>query len=132
MTNAIEEIAVERRRQIEAGRTPDHDDKHRDSQLSRAAACYALHNGNSGPFWVNALQVPQQIWPYRWEWNPKDRRSNLVRAAALIIAEIERLDRDSDRSAKRHDPQGRSPKGESAGPKDIAQPQQSPSPDQSL
>jgi hypothetical protein len=29
-------------------------------------------------------------------WKPKDRRRDLVRAAALIIAEIERLDRDAE------------------------------------
>lgn len=31
-------------------------------------------------------------WHSRW-WKPKDRRCNLVRAGALIVAEIERLDR---------------------------------------
>ena len=35
-------------------------------------------------------------WPHTWDaswWKPKDRRRDLVRAGALIIAEIERLDR---------------------------------------
>jgi hypothetical protein len=31
-------------------------------------------------------------WDASW-WKPLDRRSNLVKAAALLIAEIERLDR---------------------------------------
>jgi hypothetical protein len=31
-------------------------------------------------------------WPPEW-WKPCDRRANLVRAAALLIAEIERIDR---------------------------------------
>lgn len=98
---AIADVAAERRRQIEAkGWTPEHDDEHdRDNALSRAAACYALAGlGANGPFWVNRLQVPQQVWPYRWEWKPKDRRFNLVRAAALLVAEIERLDRAEVRS----------------------------------
>jgi hypothetical protein len=35
-----------------------------------------------------------EIWPWdrKW-WKPKDRRRDLVRAGALILAEIERLDR---------------------------------------
>lgn len=93
---AVEEIADERRRQVDIeGWTPEHDDKHRfDHALPRAAACYALAGlGGSGPFWINALQVPHQVWPYRWEWKPGDQRRNLVKAGALIVAEIERLDR---------------------------------------
>jgi hypothetical protein len=40
-------------------------------------------------------------WPQGWAgwWKPKLRRENLVRAGALIIAEIERLDRASRRNA---------------------------------
>lgn len=35
-----------------------------------------------------------QRWPWALEWwKPKDNRRNLIRAAALVIAEIERLDR---------------------------------------
>jgi hypothetical protein len=93
---AICDIAAERQRQISAeGWTPEHDDEHRDDlALARAAACYALAGtGGNGPFWITHLQTPQQVWPYRWEWKPKDRRANLVRAGALIVAEIERVDR---------------------------------------
>ncbi len=93
---ALGDVAAERHRQMTAeGWTPEHDDSHdRDNALSRAAACYALAGmGGNGPFWINSLQVPQQVWPYRWEWKPKDRRFNLVRAAALLVAEIERVDR---------------------------------------
>jgi hypothetical protein len=33
-------------------------------------------------------------WPWAdKDWKPKDRRRDLIRAAALIVAEIERLDR---------------------------------------
>ena len=37
---------------------------------------------------------PPSYWPWepRW-WKPKNPRRDLVRAAALLIAEIERLDR---------------------------------------
>lgn len=93
---ALSDVATERARQQSVeGWTPEHDDSHAsDGFLPRAAACYALAGmGANGPFWVNHLQVPQQVWPYRWEWKPKDRRRNLIRAAALLVAEIERLDR---------------------------------------
>jgi hypothetical protein len=92
--DAFRDVGLERERQKSVlGWTPEHDDEHRDDlALPRAAACYALAGtGANGPFWITHLQVPQQVWPYRWEWKPKDRRANLVRAAALIIAEIERL-----------------------------------------
>jgi hypothetical protein len=93
---AIRSVIKERLGQIyREGYSEEHDDEHRDDNaLARAAACYALAGtGGNGPFWISHLQVPQQVWPYRWEWKPKDRRHNLVRAAALLIAEIERMDR---------------------------------------
>lgn len=84
---AARDVLAERRRQVEAeGWTPAHDDAHDDGELAEAAAAYALDNG-----WAGA---PPPSWPWSaaW-WKPKDRRSNLVRAAALLLAEIERLDR---------------------------------------
>lgn len=93
---AFADVAAERTRQREKlGWTPEHDDGHdRDNALARAAVCYALAGtGGNGPFWITHLQTPQQVWPHDWEWKPKDRRTNLVRAAALLVAEIERFDR---------------------------------------
>jgi hypothetical protein len=42
-----------------------------------------------------------QIWPWdrKW-WKPTDRRRDLVKAAALILAEIERLDRATIKEAR--------------------------------
>lgn len=84
--NGIESIAAERRRQIEAeGWTPEHDDEHCVGELAAAAASYALARNECDSALVS--------WPWamKW-WKPKDRRSNLVRAGALIAAEIDRLD----------------------------------------
>lgn len=111
----IEEIAAERTRQIEVeGWTPDHDDSHPGGQIGQAAACYAasesvsftdnygralLPDGTPRPF--TRLEL-RQSWSYspalRWPWDYrwfkiKGRRSNLIRAAALLVAEIERIDR---------------------------------------
>lgn len=92
---AVDDIVAERQRQINAeGWTPEHDDEHDKGEMARAAACYAyeatrtehqrsLDDGFAPPMWP---------WAERW-WKPTDRRRDLVKAAALIIAEIERLDR---------------------------------------
>lgn len=87
-------IADERNRQIkEEGWTPEHDDSHVDGELAVAAACYALRN--------ESLDLSLACWPWnlgtfpaKLKWSlPKEYRSNLIKAAALIVAEIERLDR---------------------------------------
>ncbi len=83
---AARDVLAERCRQIEAeGWTQEDDDKQTDSEMAHAAACYALNNAS--------------VWPYSisW-WKPTDRRRNLVKAGALILAEIERLDRLATRS----------------------------------
>jgi hypothetical protein len=91
----IAEIAAERKRQIEKeGWSPEHDDEHTRGELSQAAACYALEATKDNHY-RNGYAVPV-TWPDEWHikwWKPKDRRRDLVRAAALIVAEIERLDR---------------------------------------
>lgn len=87
---AASDVLAERRRQIEAeGCTPEHDDEHARFELARAGACYAEY-GN----WPAHSEVPPNSWPWpaAW-WKPSDYRRNLVKAAALILAEIERLDR---------------------------------------
>jgi hypothetical protein len=55
--------------------------------MAKAAACYAL--GSQG--WP---QRGVNFWPWdaSW-WKPASNRRNLVKAGALILAEIERLDR---------------------------------------
>lgn len=89
--SVIDEIAAERHRQIEVeGWTAEHDDGHNRRELAYAAVCY-IEDG--GPFLLPAGSAPIG-WPWARElWKPKDRRRNLIRAAALIVAEIERMDR---------------------------------------
>lgn len=88
---AARDVLAERERQKSVeGWTPEHDDRHTFGQLARAASVYAA---GGGLFKITALQTPMQVWPYQWEYKPADERRNLVKAGALIIAEIERLDR---------------------------------------
>ncbi|WP_152359478.1 hypothetical protein [Pseudomonas aeruginosa] len=59
------------------------------AELPRAAAAYILSGAND--------EAPA-IWPFsaKW-WKPRDARANYMRAGALILAEIERLDRAAER-----------------------------------
>ncbi|PRD42070.1 hypothetical protein C5748_18100 [Phyllobacterium phragmitis] len=80
-SKALDDISAERRRQIDVeGWTPEHDDAYVHRDLAKAAACYATGHVDRWP------------WPLKW-WKPSNYRRSLVKAGALILAEIERLDR---------------------------------------
>jgi hypothetical protein len=110
-TDALRDVAVERQRQIEhKGWTPEHDDQHGLGELANAAACYAAtHRAFKAVECVGRGYEPhtvyRDLWPWLDEWwKPSDRRNNLVRAGALILAEIERLDRAALTRAKEVQP----------------------------
>ncbi|EPG4079095.1 hypothetical protein R2572_007019 [Pseudomonas aeruginosa] len=88
------DVQAERRRQITAeGWTPEHDDEHDNGEMARAAACYALA-GSSAPSDGTAALLVSLAWPWdeQW-WKPSTARRDMVKACALALAEIERLDR---------------------------------------
>ncbi|EPF1459620.1 hypothetical protein ACSQPF_002834 [Pseudomonas aeruginosa] len=90
------DVQAERRRQVEAeGWTPKHDDEHADGQMAQAAGCYALHAGGIGTDWPDGRQNGAALfWPWdKDSWKPTTPRRDLVKACALALAEIERLDR---------------------------------------
>lgn len=114
MTNhnskAAFDVLAERQRQVTAeGWTPEHDDAHGAGQMALAAGCYAMFasasdSARASTDMTEPLGRPVrgwaawlQIWPWdrKW-WKPTDRRRDLVKAGALIIAEIERLDRAAE------------------------------------
>lgn len=88
---AMTDVWGERNRQkLEEGYSPEHDDEHDGGELVRAARCYADPTAYV-PF--RPAGAPEE-WPWEPEsFKPKSYRDNLVRAAALLVAEIERLDR---------------------------------------
>lgn len=98
MDKVIAEIVAERRRQIEIeGWTPDHDDQHDAGELAGAGAAYALNAACVlHPFNGTPLDEPPESFLFEksW-WKPKGPRRDLIRAAALIVAEIEKLDREA-------------------------------------
>lgn len=94
-TQAVLDVLAERRRQVEAeGWTPEHDDEHAEG-LACAAACYAA---GSRRLMIEGDMADIEVWPWdeSW-WKPTNRRRDLVKAGALILAEIERLDRMAER-----------------------------------
>lgn len=102
----IDEIASERHRQVEAeGYDSNHDDGH-PGEMALAASCYALAAGTHGcgtdhiyPD-MYPVNCPPSLWPWSGDaWKPKSQRRDLIRAAALIVAEIERMDRALDGEA---------------------------------
>jgi hypothetical protein len=91
---ALRDIWAERQRQVDdEGWTAEHDDQHTLGELALAAAAYAEHTFASDSF-RQSNKTPPAYWPFdaSW-WKPTDRRRDLVKAGALIVAEIERLDR---------------------------------------
>ncbi len=104
LVEAHRDVLAERKRQIESeGWTTEHDDAHRDFDLEAAAACYAFASctwpfGSVREVAENAVNT---LWPWglKW-WKPTNRRRNLVKAGALILAAIERLDRTAHRGDK--------------------------------
>lgn len=100
LSNAVQSVISERQRQQSVeGWTPKHDDKHDNNELAFAASCYAFHSAAASwdfeddgtPYDIHP--APKN-WPWSPEWwKPKNPRRDLVKAGALILAEIERLDR---------------------------------------
>lgn len=100
ITDAARAVLAERHRQVTVeGWTPAHDDEHTGCSLAVAAACYALFaaadNSDSADAWIQEWRKTARcLWPYAKEWQKTTTpRRDLVKAGALILAEIERLDR---------------------------------------
>ncbi|MFI7786924.1 hypothetical protein EN46_26570, partial [Citrobacter amalonaticus] len=100
MPAAWYDIMSERLRQINVeGYTPEHDDAYDGGELTRAAACYARHVSARGgiyaenPAAYQAEGVPDD-WPWAEEWwKPASPYRDLEKAGALILAEMERINR---------------------------------------
>ena len=89
------DVQAERRRQITVEGFDTSNDDASAGQIAQAAGCYALHAGGIGTDWPGGIRNGSALfWPWDEEWwKPKSARENLVRAGALVLAEIERLDR---------------------------------------
>ncbi|ULR31670.1 hypothetical protein MJO48_02855 [Dickeya fangzhongdai] len=101
---AVRDVIAERRRQITAeGWTPEHDNAYSGGELARAAACYAVMSVREEFLTEEEYAVTQKRLPFDWPWEPEwwkptSSRRDLVKAGALILAEIERIDRCATQS----------------------------------
>ena len=103
MKTGIDLIADERKRQIEKeGWTAEHDANHTDDTLALAGVCYAI------PSYLRKYEkeVPF-FWPWdkeSWKPTPDNRIKELVKAGALIAAEIDKLQEELVQiNKKRHE-----------------------------
>jgi hypothetical protein len=95
-------IAAERRRQVEVeGWTPEHDDDHQTGELALAGACYAatVDSRRKGGAVLTGRAPASWPWSVHW-WKPVDNRRDLVRAGALIVAELDKADWERKRKAR--------------------------------
>ena len=95
MDTGIGLIENERMRQVlQEGYDAEHDSAHIHGELAHAGAAYAFYSGCQTKFndasYENDAPV---IWPWsNSDWRPSDNPvRNLVKAGALIAAEIDRL-----------------------------------------
>jgi len=88
ITPAAADVLAERQRQItEEDHRRSEDDEYQNDELIQAAAAYLAAN-------THFSHIGGQVWPWdTFTFKPSTPRRNLVKAAALILAEIERLDR---------------------------------------
>jgi hypothetical protein len=88
-TSASSDVLTERRRQVEAeGYDADGDDEQDQGEMARAAAAYLLLAAGV------RSELAEMHWPWEYAlFKRADPRRMLVKAAALAMAEIERLDR---------------------------------------
>lgn len=102
LSQAALDVLAERQRQMNVeGWTPAHDDCHYNNELVAAATCYSSHVVAMA--WLHQKHPEEYLeepapegWPINWDdewWKPSNPRRDLVKAAALLLAEIERIDR---------------------------------------
>ncbi|HEI8707160.1 TPA: hypothetical protein SLG25_003793 [Citrobacter freundii] len=90
LSPATSDVLAERQRQTSVkGYTKQQDDTYIEGELAAAAISY-----------IEPLAA-EEYWPADWHddsFKPSDYRRNLVKACALLIAEIERIDRQTEGS----------------------------------
>ena len=96
MKRGIERIADERKRQMEGeGWTPENEDEYKEGQLAILASAYAIPPIAGEGSNDNRLSLAlKSMWSLEgWELSPDGRIRELEKAGALIVAEIDRLQR---------------------------------------
>lgn len=89
MTNVLELVLKEREEQIAKGFDMKHDLQHDRGELALAASCYTLPEAFRDLRGFGPARWPFE--PRSWKPSPENRKQELVKAAALLLAELERL-----------------------------------------
>lgn len=92
MNDIIDEIIAERKRQIhDKGYTSESDDAHTNNELIDAAIAYCTSAKKE-------TAAAKECWPLALEhFKPSEERRDIIKAIALLIAEVERIDRIKDK-----------------------------------
>lgn len=97
LSDAARDVLTERRRQITTkGWDHDHDDAQGNDEIAAFAAVYAMPEGaRDWPAKETGFgrTFAEALIPFCWAPKFGDRLRDLVKAAALLVAEIERIDR---------------------------------------
>lgn len=93
----LRDVVKERLRQVDGeGFRRERDDRYVDGELAAVAATFAANDR-----WLrydSGDRLGARVWPASWDmlwFKSASRRNQLVKAAALLFAEIERLDREA-------------------------------------
>ncbi|WP_058602431.1 hypothetical protein [Aureimonas ureilytica] len=89
---ALDVLRERLRQATDEGWTREHDDAHRNGELLEAALCYARVSSWADERQRRYLRPSGWPWAHSW-WKPTTRRRDLVKAIALLLAELDRLDR---------------------------------------
>lgn len=106
LAGVLAEVAEERRRQVEHGFDAEHDDRETNGQIPAGAAHYAMAASMAAwlgkPDWPSVggpIAKMPRAWPWaRTWWKPGCARRMLIKAIALLVAEVERRDRATARA----------------------------------
>lgn len=104
--NGAQLITAERRRHVRVeGWTSKHDDRHRFKEMAKAAGSYLASHTHPDQHALLNARKQEKCWDWPWVskwWKPSiDPVRNLVKAGALIAAEIDRLQRKSKKKARK-------------------------------
>ena len=93
-SRGMKDVLNERGKHASHGFDDKHDDEHKNGEIACAAIAYALDAipklSAASALWVGAFAKAIEPWPIPFA---RSARTNLVYAAALLIAEIDRMDR---------------------------------------
>lgn len=99
MSQAEKDVLLERRRQVEKGYGQCHDNGHVNDEIAAMAALYIMPEAArdwDAKSTGYGHTLGEAMLPVYWEMPTfKDRRDQLVKGAAMALAEIERIDRET-------------------------------------